>query len=210
MSETDGSSGPPPQCNFITAYSQGACHEAIIQYGDNGDGSTPELLMNGAQTQFTWQATKVVNFYGNASIQMDVTPSGATLTAAKNQQIKSAADNSKTHQYITAVEIGAAVIAVPKRMMSWSGLAIKFYRGNELREAIPLESACNPWADTNTPSGGPAFKAVRHQPTNGDNDRVVVTGTITLQGNRGDPNFEFSPSDFYAKILVFTTGCTQQ
>jgi hypothetical protein len=108
------------------------------------------------------------------------------------------------------VEVGVAVFSAPKRMMTWSGLAIKFYRGSELREAIPLESQCNPVADTNTPSGGPAFKAVRHQPTNGDNDRVVVTGTITLQGNRGDANFEFSPSDFYAKILVFTTGCTQQ
>jgi hypothetical protein len=48
---------------------------------------------------------------------------------------------------------------------------------------------------------------MQHAPTDGNDDGVTITGIINLQGNRGNPNFEFSPTDFYAKILVFTTGC---
>src|SRR4051812_28744111 len=122
----DGSSGPAPQCNYIVAYSEGPCYQAIIQYGDNGAGSSPELIVNGNGGQFTWQASKVVNFSGSASIEFAVhAGGGADLTASKGTQIAGVRDNSLTHQYITDVQVGAAVIAVPRRRMAWTGLAIK-------------------------------------------------------------------------------------
>jgi len=90
--------------------------------------------------------------------------------------------------------------------MTWTGVAIKFYRAGVLREAIPIPPDCPLIADTYSASGT-AFRALQHSPTASDNDAVTITGVISLQGDRGDPNFEFSPSDFYAKILVFTSSC---
>jgi hypothetical protein len=211
MSEEDpesGSSGPPVYCDFIVDYSQGACYQGVLQYGDNGPGPEPELIVNGNGAQFSWQAPHVVQFdSGGVSVEFAVRAGGgATLTAAKGTQVGSAGDNSLTHQYITGVQIGAAVLALPGRRMSWSSVAVKYYRNGQLTEAYPLQPECCPVATTVGVSG-PAFQAVRRNPAASNNDAVTVTGVIRLEGNRGNPNFEFGPSDFYAKILVFTNNC---
>ena len=216
MSEEDpdsGSSGPPVYCNFVQDYSQGACYEAVIQYGDNGKTTqVPELIVNTVgKGQFVWQAAQVVQFdSGGVSIEFAVSAAGAaTLTAAAGTQIGSATNSSFMHQFITGVQIGAAVIALPKRRMTWSSLAIKFYKRGKLNEAIPLQPECCPSASTYGLDDRP-FQAIDRMPHASDNDAVTVTGVIRLEGDRGNPNFDFGASDFYGKILVFTSACNQR
>jgi hypothetical protein len=146
-------------------------------------------------------------FHGYASIELAVhAGSGASLSAINGMSQGSAGDNSRTHQYITGVQIGAAVISFPNRRMYWNGVTIKFYRNGVLREGIVLPPECPPVADTYSPNGR-ALQIAQHNPSAGDNDAVVIDGIITLDGNRGTPSFDFNPTDFYAKILVFASGC---
>src|SRR5204863_2710725 len=103
MAET---SGPPAYCNYVTGYGEGACYQAVIQYGDNGQGAAPELIVNSAEGQFAWQSPNQVNFSGSASIELAVgAGGGATLTAARDTQVGSASDNPLTHQFISQVQI---------------------------------------------------------------------------------------------------------
>lgn len=204
-----GTSGPPTYCRFIPAYSAGACVEAVVQYGDNGAGIGPELIVNSThEGQFTWQSPPQVLFNsGLVSIELRVEAGGnTTLTAAAGSRFGSATDNSIATGFITGVQIGAHVIAVPKRRLYWSSLVAKYYKGGILRETVLMPSECEPKANTYPPVSQ-AFQAASYNPYASDNDAVTITGLIQLIGDRGDPNFEFGASDFYGKILVFSSDC---
>jgi hypothetical protein len=204
-----GTSGPSSYCRFIPGYTLGACITGVIQYGDNGTGDSPEIIINAQhEGQFTWQPTRQVLFAsGPVSVEFRVSAGGSNqLTLAKGSGVGSASDGTVGTEFITGVEVGAAVFAAPRRRMHWSNLVAKYYKNNVLREAVIMGPECEPKADTYPPNNR-AFQAASYPPSAPDNDAVTVTGILQLAGDRGDPNFEFNPSDFYAKILVFATNC---
>jgi hypothetical protein len=204
-----GTSGPPNYCRFIPGYSAAPCIEAVLQYGDNGPGAIPELVVNSVhEGNFPWQLTNQVLFNSElVSVELRVAVGGvSTLTAAGGPRVGSATESTIATEFITGVEIGAHVVTIPKRRLRWSNLVAKYYKNGVLREAVMMPAECEPKATTYPPAG-PAAQIASYPPTTSDNDAVTVTGIIQLEGDRGVPNFEFDPSDFYGKILVFATNC---
>jgi hypothetical protein len=201
----DSSSGPPAYCQFADGWVEAPSIEAVLQYGDNGGPEAPELLVQYSTGQFTWQSpTQVMFDSGLVSVEFKVAAGGnATLTAARGTTVGSVNDNVWSMGPVWGVQVGAAVIAVPRRRMTWSNVAVKYYRAGQLTESILRGSECDIRANTMPPAHGPAAVVANFNPQRADNDAVTITGTLRLEGDRVDPNFEFSPSDFYAKIRVY-------
>jgi hypothetical protein len=202
----DSSSGPPAYCQFADGWVDAPSIEAVLQYGDNGGPEAPELRVNYSGGQFTWQSpTQVMFDSGLVSVEFKVNAGGnATLTAARGTTIGGVSDNNWGIGLIRGVQVGAAVISLPKRRMTWSNVAVKFYRAGQMTESILRPSECDIRANTFPPASGPATVIANFNPQRSDNDAVTVTGTLRLEGDRVDPNFEFGPSDFYAKIRVYS------
>ena len=203
-------SGEPVECHFVTSYSPSHCHEAVLQYGDNGSGNNAELIVNGSEGQWTWDPQQRINFdSGVVSVEFSLQANGnANLIAAKSTSVGSVSNSGWAHGLISRVQIGAAVVANPRRQMRWSNIVVKYYRGGG---SIPIEVQtrpveCQPVADTYN-LNRPAFQAVEYTPMATNIDAVTVTGQLRLLGDRGTIDFEFAPSDFYAKILIFGSNC---
>jgi hypothetical protein len=200
-----GASAPPPYCDFLPGYSAGFCYEATIQYGDNGPGPSPELSVNGVGGQYRWQFPPAPTFDSLAvPVEFAVhAGGGATLTVGG----ATASSNALRHEYVTGVQIGAAVIAVPQRLMQWDSILVKYYRRGAMWEMLTVPPECGPRADTYN-GNTTAFQALARNPAASPYyDAVTVTAVLRLMGYRGDPSFEFGPADFYGKILVFTDTC---
>jgi len=192
-------------CQFITDFSEGHCVQVVTQFGDNGPGPEPEILVWESGGHFTWGAFTDRLDSGPVSARLMVRRGFTSMELTKQGGNGGAQQEASTYQFVTGVQIGAKVIGL-RRRVAWSSLSVKFFRGGQIVDTITRGPECMPVADSFvTPMIG--FRAAKFDAPSSDCDGVDVTGILRIQAAAPPAGSIIAPYDLHSQIRVFALGC---